>query len=90
MVFVPCSPVVTCWERADLFAVVFVVVCHFPNCAMVHIRINSEVGDVKLVKALQLNILLTIPKRYFFCGSFMFFTVLCLLCLCARLFICAL
>ena len=27
---------------------------------------------------------------YFFCGSFMFFSVLCLLCLCVRLFICAL
>ena len=28
--------------------------------------------------------------RLFFCGSFMFFPVLCLLCLCAHLFICAL
>ena len=28
--------------------------------------------------------------RYFFFGSFMFFSVLCLLCLCARLYICAL
>ena len=34
---------------------------------------------------------LTAPRRYFFCGSLMgFFSVLCLLCLCARLFICAL
>ena len=33
---------------------------------------------------------MTIPRRYFFCGSFMFFSVLCLLCLCERLFICAL
>ena len=31
-----------------------------------------------------------VPGGYFFCGSFMFFFVLCLLCLCARLFICAL
>ena len=31
-----------------------------------------------------------LPRRYFFCVSFMFFSVLCLLCLCARLFICAL
>ena len=30
----------------------------------------------------------TVPRRYFFCGSFMFFSVLCLLSLCARLFIC--
>ena len=36
------------------------------------------------------NILLTVPRWYFFCGSFMFFSVLCLLCLCARLFICTL
>ena len=42
------------------------------------------------VKALQYNILLTVPRRYFFCGSFMFFSVLRLLCLCVRLFICAL
>ena len=33
-----------------------------------------------------------IPRAWFagFCGSFMFCSVLCLLCLCARLFICAL
>ena len=36
----------------------------------------------------QETILLTIPRWYFFCGSF--FSVLYLLCLCARLFICAL
>ena len=39
---------------------------------------------IKLVKALQANILLTVPRRYFFCGSLMFFSVLCLLCLCTR------
>ena len=47
--FVPCSHVVTCWERADLLAVVFVVFCHFPKCVLVHIRIKGEVGAVKLV-----------------------------------------
>ena len=46
---VPCSLVVTCWERADLLAVVFVVFCHFPKCALVHIRIKDEVVAVKLV-----------------------------------------
>ena len=46
---VPCSPVVTCWERADLLAVVFVVLCHFPKCVLTHIRIKGEVGAVKLV-----------------------------------------
>ena len=49
VVSVPCSLVVTCWERADLLAVVFVVFRHFPKCALVHIRIKGEVGAVKLV-----------------------------------------
>ena len=49
VVFVPCSHVVTYWERADLFAVVFVVICHFPKCDVVHIRIKGELGAVKLV-----------------------------------------
>ena len=26
-----CNLVVTCWERADLLAVVCVLLCHFPN-----------------------------------------------------------
>ena len=46
---VSCSLVVTCWERADLFAVVIVVFCHFPKCVLVHIKIKGEVGAVKLV-----------------------------------------
>ena len=49
VVSVPCSLVVTCWERADLLAVVLVEFCHFPNCVLVHIRIKGEVGAVKLV-----------------------------------------
>ena len=49
VVSVPCSLVVTCWERADLLAVVLVELCHFPNCVLVHIRIKGEVGAVKLV-----------------------------------------
>ena len=49
VVSVPCSLVVTCWERADLFAVGFVVFCHFPKCFLVHIRIKGEVCAVKLI-----------------------------------------
>ena len=49
VVSVPCSLVVTCWERADIFAVLFVELCHFPKCVLVHIRIKDEVGAVKLV-----------------------------------------
>ena len=41
--------VVTCWERADLFAVVCVVFCHFPKCVLVCNRIKGEIGIVKLV-----------------------------------------
>ena len=33
---VPCSLVVTCWERADLLAVMSVVFCHFPKCSGPH------------------------------------------------------
>ena len=49
VVYVPCSIVVTCSERADLLAIMFVVFCHFPKCVLVHIRIKGEVGAVKLV-----------------------------------------
>ena len=49
VVSVPCSLEVTCWERADLLAVVFVVFCQFPKCVLVHIRIKGEVGAMKLV-----------------------------------------
>ena len=44
-----CSLVVTCWERADLLAVVCVLFCNFPKSVLVHIRIKGEVGAVKLV-----------------------------------------
>ena len=44
VVSVPCSLVVTCWERADLLAVMFVVFCHFPKCVLINIRIKGEVG----------------------------------------------
>ena len=49
VVSVPCSLVVTCWERADLLADMIVVFCYFPKCVVVHIRIKGEVGAVKLV-----------------------------------------
>ena len=49
VVSLPCSIVVTCWELADLLAVVFVAFCHFPKYVLVHIRIKGEAGAVKLV-----------------------------------------
>ena len=53
VVFIPCSLVVTCWEGADLLAVMFVVFCHFLKCVLVFIRIKGEVGAVKLVSVIQ-------------------------------------
>ena len=49
VMYVPISLVVTCWERADLLAALFVVFCHFPKRVLVHIRIKGEVGALKLV-----------------------------------------
>ena len=48
VVSVPCSLVVTCWEKVDLFAVLIVVYCYFPKYVVVLIRIKGEVGAVKL------------------------------------------
>ena len=39
---VPCRLVVTCWERADLLAVVCIVFCHFPKCVLVQIGIKGR------------------------------------------------
>ena len=49
VVAVPYSLVVTCSERADLLATVFVVFSHFPKYVMSYIRIKAEVGAMKLV-----------------------------------------
>ena len=49
VVSVSCSLVVTCWERTDLLAVVFVVFCLFPKCVLVHNGVKSVVDAVKLV-----------------------------------------
>ena len=59
-------------------------------CVLIHIWFKGGVGAVGRFWALHWNILLTVPRRCFFCGSLCFFSVLCLLCLCARLFKCAL
>ena len=39
----------TLMNSADILAVVFVVFCHFPECVLVHVRIQGEAGVVKLV-----------------------------------------
>ena len=43
------SLAVTCRERADIFAVVCVVFCDFPNFFLVHIRTKDEVGALKRI-----------------------------------------
>ena len=45
---------------------------------------------VSVVLVGSVTILLTVPRRYFFCGSFMFLFCLVFAMFCARLFICAL
>ena len=49
VVSVRCKLVVTCWERGDLLAAVFVVFCQLPKCVLVNTRIEGEVDSVKLI-----------------------------------------
>ena len=58
-------------------------------CVLVRIWIGGEVGAVGPVWALQWGVLLAVPGRCFFCGSFMFLFCLVFAMFCARLFICA-
>ena len=60
---------VTCWERAGLLAVAFVVFCRFPKCVLVHIRIEGEFCAEKLVYANLQNFF----TDGTFCESFVFF-----------------
>ena len=58
-------------------------------CVLVRVWVGGEVGAVGPVWALQWNILLTVPGRCFFCGSFVFLFCLVFAVFCARLFVCA-
>ena len=42
-------------------------------CVLTHISTKGEVGAVKPIKAPTKILLLTVPRRYFFCGSFVLF-----------------
>ena len=57
-------------------------------CVLIHIRIKGEVGAVKPVKGFQLNILLTVPRRYCFCGSLCFFCIVFAMPLRASVYMC--
>ena len=58
-------------------------------CVLIRVWVGGGVGAVGPVWALQWGVLLTVPGRYFFCGSFMFLFCLVFVMFCARLFICA-
>ena len=73
--------VVTCWERADLLALVCCVYCEF---------VTFPIGILGQVWYLIVSIPDFCTLTYFLLLIFYVFSVLCLLCLCARLFICAL
>ena len=73
VVSIPCSNVVTCWERADLLASMFVVLCHFPKCVLGYIRIKGEVCAVSGLSPPVKYFLLTVTRRFLFCGSFVLF-----------------
>ena len=59
-------------------------------CVLVRVWVGGGVGADRPVWGLRWGVLLSVPGRCFFWESFMFFPVLCSLCLCERLFICAL
>ena len=65
---------VTCQEKADLLALLYVVFSYanvtFPN-VLIHLRTKGEIGTVNMLK--PSSILLTVPRRCFFCRSFFLF-----------------
>ena len=92
VVSVPCSLVVTCCKRADLSAVVCVVfLCcvTFPNLFCSTSVLRVRLAPLNWFKPASKIFNRPFQGGTFFCGFFMFCFVLCLLCLCARLFICA-
>ena len=48
---------------------------------------NNNLTEMSRPGLMRINCSETLKGMDFFCGSFMFFSVLCLLCTCARLFI---
>ena len=83
VVSVPCSLAVTCWERADLLAVVCVVFTFlccvtFPNVSWSTYEWRARLAPRNWFKPSSKIFLLTVPRRYFFCGLFL----LCMSCVC--------
>ena len=59
-------------------------------CVLVRVWVGGGVGAIGPVWALRWGVLLTVPGRCFFCGSFVFLFCLVFAVFCARLFVCAL
>ena len=70
---VPCSLVVTCWERADLLADVLLCFAIFPNMSCSTLELRPKLAPWNWFKPSSKIFLLTAPRRYFFCWSFMLF-----------------
>ena len=91
IVSVHCSLVVTCLERADLLAVVccgFLCFVTFPNVPWSTSELGARLASWNWFSPPVKYFLLTVPRRYFFCGSFVFLCLVFLMLL--RFFIAAL
>ena len=91
VVSVLCSLVVTCWERADLSAIVCVL-CFvtFPNVSWSTSELRVRLAPWNWFKPSSKIFYWPFQGGTSFVDLLCFCSVLCLLCLCARLFICAL
>ena len=54
-------------------AVVFVVFVTFPNVSWSTLELRARLALCNRFKPSSKIVLLSVPRRYFFCGSFMFF-----------------
>ena len=75
-----CSLVVTCWERADLLALLCIVFCHYPIPYVAWSISELRVRWVQLNTFKSSSILLTVPRRRVFGGSFLLLIIHSCLC----------
>ena len=90
-VLVSCLFLVALWSLAGKgqTSCLSCVLCFlmFPKCFLVHISNKGGIGAVKLVKALQYNILLIVPRRYFFVDRLLFFCLVFAMPFCACIYL---
>ena len=87
VVSVPCWLVVTFWERADLLPIAF---CYFPKRFWSTSELRARLAPWSWFKPSIKIFYWPFQGGTSFVDLLCFFSVLCLLCLCVRLFICAL